>query len=276
MREIDGRSPPPPAPAAHVGALLRDWRAARRLSQLDLALATNVSSRHLSCIETGRAQPSREMVLRLAAVLAIPLRERNALLGAAGYAPVYRDSGLAAPELERAQQAVELILRQQEPYPAIVVSRHWDLLAANQGAKRIFGWMVGAPLPHTNIARLSFDPAGLRPFVVNWEEVALDLIGRLRCDATASPSDVRARSLLNDILAHPDVPTRCLDHELGALPAPVATITYRKGAIDLTFFWTVTTFVTPRDITLEELRIDCSFPADESTAQFCRDLAALP
>jgi transcriptional regulator with XRE-family HTH domain len=140
MPRIDSHSPPPPAPATHVGTLLREWRAARRLSQLDLALVADVSCRHLSCVETGRAQPSREMVSRLAGALEIPLRERNALLVAAGYAPGYAESGLAAPELERARCAIELILRQQEPYPAIVVSKHWDLLTANQGAKRIFGW----------------------------------------------------------------------------------------------------------------------------------------
>jgi transcriptional regulator with XRE-family HTH domain len=276
MPRIDSRSPRPPAPATRVGALLREWRAARRLSQLDLALAADVSSRHLSCVETGRAQPSREMVSRLAGALAIPLRERNALLVAAGYAPGYRESGLAAPELEPAQRAIELILRQQEPYPAIVVSQHWDLLAANQGAKHLFGWMLGGPSPHTNIMRLSFDPAGLRRFVVNWEEVALDLVRRLQSDVAAAPSDTRARSLLRDILAYPGVPPRGHGRELGAPLAPLSTITYRKDGINLTFFWTITTFGTPQDVTLEELRIECSFPADEPSDRLCRDLAAAP
>lgn len=276
MREIDSRSPRPPAPATHVGALLREWRAARRLSQLDLALAADVSSRHLSCVETGRAQPSREMVLRLADALAVPLRERNALLVAAGYAPGYRESGLAAPELEPAQRAIQLILRQQEPYPAIVVSQHWDLLAANQGAKRLFGWMLGGPLPHTNIMRLSFDPAGLRRFVVNWEEVALDLVRRLQSDVATAPSDTSARALLREILAYPGPPMRGHNRELGEPLAPLATIKYRKDGINLTFFWTVTTFGTPQDVTLEELRIECSFPADELSDRLCRDLAAAP
>jgi transcriptional regulator with XRE-family HTH domain len=276
MPGIDSPSPPPPAPATHIGALLREWRVARRLSQLDLALAADVSSRHLSCVETGRAQPSREMVLRLADALAIPLRERNALLLAAGYAPRYRESELAAPELERAGRATELILRQQEPYPAIIVNRYWDLLAANQGAKRLFSWMLAGPSPHTNIMRLSFDPAGLRPFVVNWEEVALDLVRSLHSDVAAAPLDTRARNLLRDILAYPGVPQRWHDRELGAPLSPLSTITYRKDGINLTFFWTITTFGTPQDVTLEELRIECSFPADEPSERLCRDLAAAP
>jgi transcriptional regulator with XRE-family HTH domain len=276
MSGIDSRSPRNLAPVTHVGALLRKWRAARRLSQLDLALAADVSSRHLSCVETGRAQPSREMVSRLAGALAVPLRERNALLVAAGYAPGYHDSGLTAPELEPAQGAIELILRQQEPYPAIVVSQHWDLLAANQGAKRLFRWMLGGPSPHTNIMRLSFDPAGLRRFVVNWEEVALDLVRSLHSDVAAAPSDTCARGLLSEILAYPGVPPRWQDRHLGAPLVPLSTITYRKDGIKLTFFWTTTTSGTPRDVTPEELRIECSFPADEPTDRLCRDLAAAP
>jgi transcriptional regulator with XRE-family HTH domain len=256
--------------------LLREWRDARRLSQLDLALAADVSSRHLSCVETGRAQPSLELVSRLAEVLAIPLRERNALLLAAGYAPGYRESGLAAPELERAQGAINLIRRQQEPYPAIVVSRHWDLLAANSGAKRLFGWLLGGPPAHTNIMRLSFDPDGVRPFVVNWEAVALDLVRRLRSDVATAPTDGRARELLREVLAYPDVPPMGREDDLGAPLPPLSTITYRKAGIELTFFCTVTTFGTPHDVTLAELRIECSFPADEPTDRFCSELAAMP
>jgi transcriptional regulator with XRE-family HTH domain len=274
MPRTDLRSPPPPAPATHVGVLLREWRAARRLSQLDLALAADISSRHLSCVETGRAQPSREMVALLAAALAVPLRERNALLVAAGYAPGYRESELAAPALERARHAIELILRQQEPYPAIVVGRHWDLLAANQGAKRVFGWILGELSLHSNVMRASFDPAGLRPFVVNWEEVALDLVRSLHNDVAAAPWDTGTRDLLRDILAYPGVPLRWHDRGLSAPLAPLSTITYRKGSSELTFFWTVTTFGTPQDVTLDELRVESAFPADESTDRLCHDLAA--
>ena len=133
------------APAGHVGPLLRQWRAARRVSQLDLALDADVSSRHLSFVETGRAQPSRDMVLRLAEALEVPLRERNALLLAAGYAPLYRETGLGAPEMVDARHAVEFILAQQEPYPAIVVDRHWNLLLANEATHRFLAMFLDAP-----------------------------------------------------------------------------------------------------------------------------------
>jgi len=133
------------APTGHVGPLLRHWRAARRVSQLDLALDADVSSRHLSFVETGRARPSREMVLRLAEALEVPLRERNALLLAAGYAPLYRETALGAPEMADARQAVEFILAKQEPYPAIVVDRHWNLLLANPATHRFLGLFLPAP-----------------------------------------------------------------------------------------------------------------------------------
>ena len=155
-----------------MGPLLRHWRAARRVSQLDLALDADVSSRHLSFVETGRAQPSREMVLRLAEALEVPLRERNALLLAAGYAPLYRETDLGAPEMVDARHAVEFILAQQEPYPAIVVDRHWNVLLANQATHRFLAlFLPGPPAGPVNVMRLIFDPQGVRPFVENWEEV---------------------------------------------------------------------------------------------------------
>ncbi|HWZ59113.1 MAG TPA: helix-turn-helix transcriptional regulator [Gemmatimonadaceae bacterium] len=272
MPATESRSPPPPAPATHVGALLRDWRAGRRLSQLDLALAADVSSRHLSYVETGRAQPSRELVSRLAEALDIPLRERNTLLIAAGYAPDYRETALSAPEMAQARHAVELILNQQEPYPAIVMNRHWDLLMANRSTTRMFRWLLGGPAAEPNIMRGFFDPNGVRPWVVNWEEVAGDLVKHLHDDVAAAPSDTRARTLLRDVLSYPNIPSRWRTRELGAPASPLSTITYAKDDVRLTFFWTITTFGTPRDVTLEELRIECSFPADDATDQFCRSL----
>jgi transcriptional regulator with XRE-family HTH domain len=185
----------------HVGPLLRHWRAARRVSQLDLALDADVSSRHLSFVETGRAQPSREMVLRLAEALEVPLRERNALLLAAGYAPLYRETDLGAPEMVEARLAVEFILAKQEPYPAIVVDRHWNLLLANPSTHRFLAlFLPGPPAGPVNVMRLMFDPRGVRPFVENWEEVARHLVERLharrrvrrtrrhgRCSRSCSP-----------------------------------------------------------------------------------------
>jgi transcriptional regulator with XRE-family HTH domain len=252
------------------GVLLREWRAARRKSQLHLALAANVSARHLSCVETGRAQPSREMIDRLAEALEVPFRERNALLIAAGYAPGYRETEIGAPEMARARGAIELIMKQQEPYPAIVLSRQWDLLMANQGAARVFGWLLGGPSPEKNVMRMAFDPQGLRPYIANWTEVSQDLVRQLRSDVAAAPQDHRARALLRDVLAYPDAPS----HVSGGKPTnPLWSIQYRKDGLELKFFWTITTFGTAQDVTLQELRIECSFPADEATDRLCRDLA---
>lgn len=255
------------------GVVLREWRAARRISQLHLALEANVSSRHLSCVETGRAQPSRELIDRLAEALEIPFRERNALLVAAGFAPSYRETEMHAPEMARARGAIELILKQQEPYPAIVFSRTWDLLMANQGAARMFGWMLGGPSRERNVMRMAFDPRGLRPFIVNWDEVARDLLRQLRSDVAAAPQDERARTLLRDVLAYPDLPSPESTH---AATNPLWSIRYRKDGRELNFFWTITTFGTAQDVTLQEIRIECSFPADEATAAWCRELASAP
>ena len=256
--------------ASPFGVLLREWRAARRVSQLHLALAAKVSSRHLSCVETGRAQPSRELISRLAEALDVPFRERNALLVAAGYAPGYRETSMTAPEMARARGAIELSMKHQEPYPAILLSRQWDLLMANDGAKRVFGWLLGGPSPERNVMRMAFDPNGLRPFIVNWKEVAQDLLRQLRADVAATPQDVRARALLRDVQGFPDVPAHVPPD---APVSPLWTIRYRKDSRELRFFWTITTFGTPQDVTVQELRIECSFPADEATAELCRDLA---
>ena len=256
-----------------MGALLRSWRAARHVSQLDLALAADVSSRHLSFVETGRAQPSLQLVTRLADALTIPLRERNVLLLAAGYAPRHRETGLAAPAMTQARRAIEFILQQQEPYPAFVMNRHWDLLESNQGSKRVFGFLLGGPRKHTNVMRLVFDPNGLRPRMLNWEEVASRLIRRLHHEIEAAPSDDVARALLSDLLGYPEVPSRWRTRELDDPLSPLLSAVYRRDDVELRFFSTITIFLAPQDVTMEELRIECSFPADEATDRFCRELA---
>jgi transcriptional regulator with XRE-family HTH domain len=268
------RSPPAPAPRSHVGDLLREWRSVRRLSQLDLALAADVSSRHLSYVETGRSQPSHELVSRLAQTLELPLRDQNALLVAAGYAPEYSETALTAPEMTTVRKAIELILNKQDPYPAIVMNRHWDLLTANASTTRIFHWLLGGPPAQGNIMKTFFDPRGVRPYVVNWEECAGDLIRHLHNDLAAAPSDARLSQLMRDVLAYPDVPQRWARRQLPAPVPSLSTITYRKGDVDLTFFWTMATFGTPHDVSLDELRIECSFAADEATHRFCSELAA--
>lgn len=273
MDSINSRSPPPPTPAAHLGVLLREWRAARRLSQLDLALEAGVSARHLSCLETGKAQPSLEMVVRLADALGMPLRERNALLVAAGYAPHYRESALAAPQLSLVRRAIQFILAQQEPYPAFVTNRYWDVLLTNRAMVRILGQLQPEGPRHGNVLHQIFDPHDMRPVIGNWEEVAGDAIRHLHDEVAATPSDARARVLLDEVLAYPDVPARWRTREPGAAPLPLMTTVFRKDALELRFFSTLTTFATPRDVTLEELRIECMFPADDSTAALCRSLA---
>jgi transcriptional regulator with XRE-family HTH domain len=260
-----------------VGIVLREWRAARRLSQLDLALEVGVSTRHLSCVETGKAQPSREMIARLADTLEMPLRERNALLIAAGYAPKYPETSLGTPGLERIRRAIEFILEHQEPYPAFVLNRHWDVVMANRAAERVGNFLLrGRASTHTNMIRQIFDPQDLRPLIVNWEEIAGDLIRHLHNSVAAAPTDVAAQALLEEVLRYPSVPERWRTRELGATPAPLLTTIFRQDGQELRFFSTITTFGTPRDVTIDELHIESTFPMDDATADFCRRLAAEP
>lgn len=212
------------------------------------------------------------MVLRLAEALEIPLRERNALLVAAGYAPRYFETGLAAPELAQMRSAIDLILRHQEPYPAFVLDRHWNIRMANEAAPRCTRFLLGAEPAESNMMRLLLHPDGLRPVMVNWEETAGDLIRHLHNQVAATPSDERARGLLAEVLGYPGVPARWHTREIGAPATPLLTTIFRKGEVQLRFFSTLTSFGTPHDVTLEELRIECSFPADQSTDAACRVL----
>ena len=261
-------------PNTNFGVLLRRWRAVRHLSQLDLALDAEISTRHLSCIETGRAQPSREMVLRLAEALEVPLRERNALLLAAGYAPLYPHTGLDAPETEAARRVVELLMAQQEPNPVLVLDRYWNTLRMNAGAKRFLGLFPGCDsgTPH-NGPRLVFQPQGLRPFIENWEIVAARIIQRLHREAAANPSDETMKCFLEELLSYPDVPSRWRMLDLGGAPPPFLTINYRWKNSTLRLFSALTTFGTPLDIALQELRIESFFPADEATRTALNRLA---
>lgn len=263
-----------PKASTNVGALLRRWRAVRNLTQLDLALDAEISTRHLSCIETGRAQPSREMVLRLAEVLRVPLRERNALLLAAGYAPFYRNTGLDAPELAAARRAVEILMAQLEPYPVLVLDRHWNTERMNTGAKRILALFPGCDsgTPHNGV-RLVFHPQGLRPFIENWEEVAARIIRRLHREATDNPSDETLKCFLEELLSYPGVPNRWRMPDLDGAPPPFLTINYRWRNSTLRLFSVLTSLGTPLDVGLQELRIETLFPADEATRTIVNRLA---
>jgi transcriptional regulator with XRE-family HTH domain len=246
------------------------------MSQLALALEAEISSRHLSFMETGRSRPSRQMVLLLAEVLDVPPRSRNDLLAAAGYAPIYRESRLDAPEMAQFRRALDFILRQQEPYPAIVLDRYWNILLANEGTGRFMAIFLDPAdveaLGPANAMRLIFHPQALRPYIVNWEATAAALIQWLHRDLLRS-ADAGMRLLLDELLAYPDVPRNWRTLDLDAPTAPFLAIEMQKGEAHLRFFTTLTTLGTPYDITLHELRVESFFPADESTDAALRRLS---
>jgi transcriptional regulator with XRE-family HTH domain len=256
---------------AGFGPLLRRWRTRRRLSQLDLAGEAGVSTRHLSFIETGRAQPSREMVLLLARALDVPLRDRNALLTTAGHAPIYFATSLEAPAMAQVRRALDFILRQQEPYPALVLDRHWNVLRVNDGSARVQAAFLDpeavAELGPPNAMRLMFHPRAFRPFIVNWEATAASLIQWLHRDAVSGHGDAETRRLLDELLAYPDVPRQWRSLDLDASPAPFLPIEFARDGLRLCYFTTLTSLGTPHDITLQELRVESFFPADESTEE---------
>lgn len=205
------------------------------------------------------------MVLRLAETLQIPLRERNVLLLAAGYAPFYRQTKLDTPETEAALHAVELLMAQLEPYPVLVLDRYWNTLRMNAGAKRFLAVFPGCDsgTPHNGV-RLVFQPQGLRPFIENWEIVAARIIQRVHREAAANPSDETMKRFLEELLSYPDVPSRWRTLDIGDAPPPFSTINYRWKNLPVRLFSTLTTFGSALDIALQELRIESFFPADEA------------
>jgi transcriptional regulator with XRE-family HTH domain len=247
------------------------------MSQLALAVEAEISSRHASFLETGRTQPSREMVQRLGAVLDLPLGEQNALLLAAGYAPAYGERELSTPELAHVRRALTFILRQQEPYPAIVVDRAWNVVMRNEASKRIFGLFRGATSPGpeilNNALHATFHPDGLRQFIVNWEELAGPLIHTVHREAATSEAAARLRDAL---LAYPGVPARWKVPDPATATAPVLSMQLQRGDLSLAFFSTITTLATPKDVTLQQLRIECFHPADTATEEAASRLAATP
>jgi transcriptional regulator with XRE-family HTH domain len=253
------------ASPARVGSLLRDWRRRRRLSQLDLALEAGVSARHVSFVETGRSRPSPEMVLHLAEQLDVPLRDRNGLLLAAGYAPVYRELGLSAEEAAAVKAALERLLATQEPYPAVVMDRHWDVVSTNRAAERLFAWLLGAP-GEANVIRLMFDPGGLRSHVRNWEAAAEALVQRVHREAVGGIPDPRTVALLEEALAYPGVPAEWRAPDFARALLPIVPIEFEKNGLALSYFSTVTTLGTPQDAVLQEIRVESFCPADERTA----------
>jgi len=262
------------------GPMLRAWRRRRGASQLALALQSGVSQRHVSFLESGRARPSREMVVQLSSALDVPLRQRNAMLMAAGFAPVYRESSLGAPELTPVRQAIDRMLKQQEPYPAVVIDRLWNLLEANEAAVAFTLFLHEGPPPPPppgkppNLLRSLLDPKGLRPKIANWEEVARYLVSTTYAEILAAGGEPKALAFIEEVMAYPDVPASFRKLRFEDRPQPVLTLDYIVSGRSLSVFTTIATLGTPQDVTLQEIRIECFFPADPASAQLFRAWAA--
>jgi transcriptional regulator with XRE-family HTH domain len=262
------------------GPMLRTWRRRRGASQLALALQSGVSQRHVSFLESGRAKPSREMVVQLTTALDVPLRQRNAMLLAAGFAPVYRESSLGAPELAPVRQAIDRMLKQQEPYPAVVIDRLWNLLDANEAAVAFTVFLNEGPPPppppgkQPNLLRSLLDPKGLRPKLANWEEVARYLVSTTYAEILADGGEPKALAFIQEIMAYPDVPASFRKLRFEERPPPVLTLDYIVGGKSLSVFTTIATLGTPQDVTLQEVRIECFFPADDRSDALFKSLAA--
>jgi transcriptional regulator with XRE-family HTH domain len=256
------------------GPRLRQWRTARRLSQEGLAAAAEISTRHLSCLETSKAQPSREMVLLLTSALDLELRERNAMLATAGFAPVYPVSTLESLTMEPVRRAIALILAQQEPYGAMVVDRTWNILASNNATTRLISRFLpdppADPRVTSNLARITLHPHGLRSAIANWPEVARFALDRLEHERTMYPLDAARSALMGEVLAYPGVAE--IPHAPRA-SHPMAVVHLRRGREEARLFTMLTTLGTPLDVTAQELTIETWFPADEATATFLRGLA---
>jgi transcriptional regulator with XRE-family HTH domain len=260
-----------------AGPLLRRWREARHLSQLELALEAEVSSRHISFLETGRAEPSRAMLMTLANVLDVPLRERNFLLLAAGFAPIYGETGLDDPRMARVRTAIEIILKNNEPRSAYAHDRHWNIVMANQAFIKFLTIILGRPpagleplrvasAPRLNVLRLVFDPGSVRKVIVNWETVAKSLLNEAY-RRLAWARDDTLKNLIDEMLSYPGVPARWREPDLEAPRDLILPTELNLGGTSLRMFSTVTTLATPNDVTLQDLHIEAFYPADAETEE---------
>jgi transcriptional regulator with XRE-family HTH domain len=258
-----------------VGPLLRRWREARHLSQLDLALDAEVSARHISFLETGRAEPSREMLLALSNVLDVPLRERNFLLLAAGFAPIYGETSLDDPRMTQVRAAVEIILKSNEPRSALAHDRHWNVVMANAAFVQFLTVTLGKapagllPLrvstpPRLNVLHLLFDPNGLRKVIVNWEAIAKSLLNEAY-RRLAWARDETLKKLIAEILSYPGVPVRFREPDLEAPHELILPMELNLDGKIARMFSTVTTIATPHDVTLQELHVEVVYQADAET-----------
>jgi transcriptional regulator with XRE-family HTH domain len=255
----------------NFGEHLRWWRRRRGLSQLELAGVAGTSQRHLSFLESGRAAPSQQMVLSLAAALNVSLRQQNTFLASAGYAAIWREGRLGEPELAQVDGALDYILAQQEPFPAFVVDRYWNLNRANRGAARLVAFILGAvPEGPVNLADALLSPAVLKPYVVNWEEVALHFLRGVQAEALLDGT-AESSALLARLLSYEGLPALSQSTVLEEAQRPLLPILLRKSDISLNLFTTIATLGTPQDITVQEIRIENFFPMDDPTARFFRE-----
>jgi transcriptional regulator with XRE-family HTH domain len=258
-------------------ALLKHWRARRGLSQLDLALAADVSARHVSFLETGRAQPSRDMVLRLGATLDVALRDQNAMLGAAGFANEFSEPSFSGELPDAITKAIDRMLEQQEPYPMLVMNRRYDVLRTNRAATAILTRFVAEPaaLPQPpNAMQMLFDPRLGRPFVVDWERIARALLSRMHREALAMPNDADLAAVLRGLLEYPDVPESFRQPDFSQPSEPTFSFRLRRDDLELAFLTTVTVFNAPQNVTLEEVKLESYFPLDDATAVACARMAS--
>lgn len=257
MSSSNRKTEPRPGP----GNLLRYWRQQRGRSQFDLSLEAGVSQRHISFVESGRSVASRDLVLCLSQALDVPIRERNLLLAAAGYAPMYPETPWNAPEMAMVQKAVDCILAQHEPHPAVVLDRHWNVIRTNEAAPRFFNRFVdlASRKEPPNILHLMLDPEGVRPFVENWERVASSLIERVYREAVGHVIDEKTVELLNELKKYPGVAELRAG---GRSHVPVLPITFVKNGEKWSYFSMISTIGTPHCVTAQEFRIECMFPVE--------------
>jgi transcriptional regulator with XRE-family HTH domain len=252
-----------------LGHLLRHWREVRGISQLNLALDAGMSQRHLSFVESGRSTPSRQVLTSIAQALDVPLRERNAIFLAAGYAPLYSEAQWDAKEMQGITRALDRMLRQHDPFPAIVMDRYWNVLATNASSPRFFGSFIdmAARKGRRNMLHLIFDPDGMRPFVADWETVAKSLIQRIYRETVGRVLDEGTRDLLDALSAYPGVDASWRLHgATGSSPdLPMIPMGFCREGKVLSYFSMVTTVGAPQSVAAQELRIESLFPADEET-----------
>ena len=267
-------TPTSPTRRSSVGDHLRHWRQLRRLSQLDLAADAELSTRHLSCVETGKASPSRELVLRLCERLAVPLRERNAWLVAAGYAPMYREHAMDDPSMQAARRAVQHILDSHQPWPAVAFDRHWNLVMANRVVAPLLAGVSPALLEApVNLLRISLHPGGLAPRIVNLNQWREHLFARLR-QQIHQTGDEGLADLLTELMAYPAQPADAAQRLDGEHPGVLMPFLFQTPGGTLHLISTTTVFGSPVDITLQELALETFFPGDEATADTLRAMAA--